>query len=324
METINLTLYTQHVKDLPGLQNGITQTQNLLKAIGLDLQVQLVPFIGQLTSYPIVSASGVHTQNIIPSELFPVAPDSPLIAIIYDWQQVTGMTVCPNPCENETSSKPSIIQMAYEWYSNVEGIAYPEVFTQFFLHEICHYLYAKSGQQDITHLFTDGNLQAQYSQLYATYNKGQIYSYYVYLISNLKQYWHLLSKPSMQTVTIQRGSDDGVETLGVLTTGSFSCKTLERSASSNPCRIPSGTYECIWVYQGDLNEYHYELQNVPGFTGVFIHEGNYYTNTLGCILLGATISDINGDGQEDVVTSRVTLSNFETLMGRNPFTLIIS
>ena len=133
---------------------------------------------------------------------------------------------------------------------------------------------------------------------------------------------------TMPTVTLQRLQDDGVETVGKLTTGTFTCNTLERPNKGNlpnvSC-VPTGTYTCQWEYMGDLKEYHYELQGVHGRSGIFIHEGNYVTDSEGCILLGNSYGDINKDGQPDVLNSKVTLAQFEALFPNHEnFTLIIS
>ena len=132
--------------------------------------------------------------------------------------------------------------------------------------------------------------------------------------------------PNNPVVSLNRMVDNGVETLGGIIYNSFTANTLERPWKNNQHNIscvPKGSYHCVWSYMNNLGEHHYQLQNVPGRTGVFIHEGNYYTNSGGCILLGNSLGDINHDGQQDVLNSKVTLQKFETLMGEKPFTLII-
>ena len=126
--------------------------------------------------------------------------------------------------------------------------------------------------------------------------------------------------------TLTRGVDDMIETLGKLSYGSFICDTLERSWKNNTVNIsciPKGTYNCIWTYMGDLKEFHYQIQNVPGRSGIFIHEGNYYTNSEGCVLIGSGLSDLNKDKEKDVLNSRVTLTQFENLLNKQPFILTI-
>lgn len=132
--------------------------------------------------------------------------------------------------------------------------------------------------------------------------------------------------PTIPTVTITRQKDNGVETLGALSLPGFNCDILERPWLNNQINIsciPKGNYHCVWTFMPRLNEYHYLVQNVPGRSGIFIHEGNYYTNCDGCILVGNSIADINGDKQLDVINSRVTLGKFEALMAKRSFNLVI-
>ena len=130
----------------------------------------------------------------------------------------------------------------------------------------------------------------------------------------------------MQTVTITRQTDDGKETTGILTVGNFTCKTLERPWLNNQHMIsciPKGTYIAVWAYQGDLKEWHYTLQNVLDRDGIFMHEFNYVFQSEGCIGLGKSFVDMNGDKEPDITYSRVTINSFETLMNKQSFTLII-
>lgn len=130
--------------------------------------------------------------------------------------------------------------------------------------------------------------------------------------------------------TLTRQSDNGIETLGILKSTvpevSFQCNTLERPYLHNlhnVSAVPAGTYTCTWSFMPDMNTYHYELQNVPGRSGIFIHNGNYVSNSEGCILLGATEADINHDGQADITSSVNTLEKFETLCGKQDIQLTI-
>mgnify|MGYP001579009667 FL=1 len=67
----------------------------------------------------------------------------------------------------------------------------------------------------------------------------------------------------------------------------------------------------------------YEIQNVPNRAGIRIHSGNYTRQILGCILLGKTLTDIDGDGIIDVTDSSTTVNEFEKLMKFQSFTLKI-
>jgi hypothetical protein len=50
--------------------------------------------------------------------------------------------------------------------------------------------------------------------------------------------------------------------------------------------IPYGRYEIKMVYWKKHNRLYAQLQNVPGFTGIFIHAGNTAADSEGCILPG--------------------------------------
>lgn len=135
-------------------------------------------------------------------------------------------------------------------------------------------------------------------------------------------------------ITIFRQSDNGVETLGDLNVlkelkgpSVFKCDTLELPWYNNQNRIsciPKGVYKWKKVSKSDAIPYeHISILNVPGRAGVCIHAANYYTQILGCIVVGDKEVDINGDGQKDVTNSG---STFKALMKLLPTsgTLIIS
>tara|TARA_R110001599_G_scaffold100770_8_gene258120 strand:- start:3621 stop:4040 length:420 start_codon:yes stop_codon:yes gene_type:complete len=95
----------------------------------------------------------------------------------------------------------------------------------------------------------------------------------------------------------------------------FSCKSLELPDLDNQTDIsciPTGEYICIKRYSPGYG-WHYlvkELdgEHVKGREWILIHFGNYFYNTLGCILLGQALSDINGDGLRDVTDSKRTMN----------------
>lgn len=135
--------------------------------------------------------------------------------------------------------------------------------------------------------------------------------------------------PKINKVVITRGVDNGTETIGTLVATykdgtKFTCDTLELSWKENAhniSSIPTGVYSCsVQLYH---SEKRYELASVPNRTGIFMHEGNYYTNSLGCILLGVKPSDINKDGQIDITSTVVTVNDFMAFMKNEPFTLQI-
>ena len=89
----------------------------------------------------------------------------------------------------------------------------------------------------------------------------------------------------------------------------FDCKTLELEVDTNTKRddaIPYGVYTVVKrksLKYGD----HFHIKNIPNRSYILIHSGNYYTHTLGCILVGEKHLDINKDGLKDVTNSKPTM-----------------
>ncbi len=115
------------------------------------------------------------------------------------------------------------------------------------------------------------------------------------------------------------------QTTGTLSTNGFSCDTLElpyKENQENISCIPNGKYLAKFKDKNDLG-FCYELQDVPGRSGILIHKGNYVTDIEGCILLGNGYSDLNHDGLKDVLNSSETINKFNSLMGGKDFYLTI-
>jgi hypothetical protein len=88
--------------------------------------------------------------------------------------------------------------------------------------------------------------------------------------------------------------------------GEFFCDTLEdknRDTNKNgnfdneeqkiygeTC-IPYGEYKVELTYSPKFKRVLPILQDVPGFSGIRIHRGNYIKDTLGCILVGERSKD---------------------------------
>lgn len=110
--------------------------------------------------------------------------------------------------------------------------------------------------------------------------------------------------------TLKRISDNGKSTIGYLSADKFKCFTLEdeyrEEKVKRETRIPAGRYRVKLkrVLTGLTKKYrekhpwftwHLELQNVPNFTSIYIHVGNFETQTEGCILVG--MGAMSGDKQ---------------------------
>ena len=88
-----------------------------------------------------------------------------LVLLIYDWTKITPQPTNP-ACVLKT------IQIPIQWYSS-----FPEVFAEFFLHELCHYFYQKTGQIDVTHSYDVAFMQKPRKD------------YYLYLLEKFKASW---------------------------------------------------------------------------------------------------------------------------------------
>ena len=80
-----------------------------------------------------------------------------------------------------------------------------------------------------------------------------------------------------------------LQTTGTLIFGenpAVDIKTIEKPNLDNrpmvSC-IPEGEYLCKWSHMAEHNVDHYELQNVPGRTAIFIHIATTVNDVLGCI-----------------------------------------
>ena len=130
-------------------------------------------------------------------------------------------------------------------------------------------------------------------------------------------------------LTLTRFSGQSTSTLGLLfVDNSFECFTLEDEERvvkiKGETRIPEGTYQVKKreVLSGltkkyrdrfDFFDYHFMLQDVPGFEYVYIHIGNDETNTDGCLLVGDGVKSNRFDEKNNLQSST---SAFERLYKR--------
>lgn len=153
----------------------------------------------------------------------------------------------------------------------------------------------------------------------------------------LKPYWKQVAQmqplgqnatttQTLPIVTLIRSKGTQKQTTGSITVGSTVFKTLELPDLNNlpniSC-IPKGTYTCKYTFSKKFLRFTYEVLNVPKRSGIRIHSANFYYQIQGCIVLGNPLADINADGELDTVNSRIAIEQFETLMGKKPFTLIV-
>lgn len=96
--------------------------------------------------------------------------------------------------------------------------------------------------------------------------------------------------------------------------------TLERpwleNVSDISC-IPVGAYRCTFKNHEKLGDI-YVVEDVPGRSAIYLHIGNYVTDSHGCVLVGLG-RDIE---KKTVISSRLAMKSLVELMGVS-FTLSI-
>lgn len=96
----------------------------------------------------------------------------------------------------------------------------------------------------------------------------------------------------------------------------FSFYTLELSWKNNERQIsciPIGKYEVVKRFSQKYKD-HFHILNVPNRTWILIHHGNFHKDTLGCVLVGKELKDIDGDGMLDVTASLATMRKLNKLL----------
>jgi hypothetical protein len=96
----------------------------------------------------------------------------------------------------------------------------------------------------------------------------------------------------------------------------FDFHTLELPYLENKRRIsaiPQGNYKCEKRISQKYG-HHWHVLDVENRTLILIHSGNYHTHTLGCILVGRNLVDLNKDGLEDVTDSVTTMNKLREIL----------
>lgn len=102
----------------------------------------------------------------------------------------------------------------------------------------------------------------------------------------------------------------------------WECRALElpwRENARNVSRIPPGRYQ-VSARSSEKYGDHFQVLDVFGRSLILIHPGNFYRQTRGCILVGRTFTDLDGDGYRDVTSSRATMRQ---LVGVAPSTWVL-
>jgi hypothetical protein len=130
-------------------------------------------------------------------------------------------------------------------------------------------------------------------------------------------------------LTLQRTQVDSTGCYGILRASSpddsWLAVTLEHTYNDGhgnwTPKIPANTYTCMLgshqLVGAPAPENLYELQDVPGHTGILIHSGNVDGDSSGCILLGQA-----KQGNE-ITNSRATLERIMSIENGMSFQLTV-
>ena len=97
----------------------------------------------------------------------------------------------------------------------------------------------------------------------------------------------------------------------------FSAMTLELPWNDNKSRIsciPKGVYYCDRITSPKFGVC-YRVNDVYNRLHILIHVGNYYTEILGCILIGQGLVKLDKNEDLDLVNSQMTMNNFQVIAG---------
>ncbi len=99
----------------------------------------------------------------------------------------------------------------------------------------------------------------------------------------------------------------------------YTLENPKRDTNIDSC-IPAGKYKCI-PHNSTKYPDTYEILDVPERTAILLHWGNTEKDTLGCIILGEKLGNLNGEPA--VLGSKVCYERFRELIGKESFDLEI-
>lgn len=154
----------------------VKQITNTILPMDITVQDTSIVFTSQTYTSPIVGTG----YSIPPEEILDqVDGTDDIVFLIFDNSDIDPKPLNP-VCSFVKKGNTIPCQMASEWYQGAEN-----TFEDYFLHEICHAESFRRGKTDITHLLTDGTLQAQYPALYAKFSTQPPSNWYLYLLNGL-------------------------------------------------------------------------------------------------------------------------------------------
>lgn len=133
-------------------------------------------------------------------------------------------------------------------------------------------------------------------------------------------YLHIIRFKQNERQTIGRAIVMDGTTLDAL----YECYVLElpwRDNKNSISRIPAGKYDLVKRFSQKY-KWHLHVLDVEGRSYILIHPGNTRYHTRGCILPGTSLKDINQDGDQDVINSRVAMEKIKSLLPNDTYVVI--
>ena len=102
--------------------------------------------------------------------------------------------------------------------------------------------------------------------------------------------------------------------------------TIERpwlNNQRNVSCIPPGTYDVTFLPRSASGKYRnvWHVHNVPGRSGILIHNGNLVAHSRGCLILGSSKGTLGG--KPAVLGSRKALRALQSIVGTDPYKLTV-
>jgi hypothetical protein len=106
----------------------------------------------------------------------------------------------------------------------------------------------------------------------------------------------------------------------------FVCKTLELPFRGNKRRISAIPYGNYNICKRISPKYglHLWVLDVPNRDFILIHQGNFFTDILGCILVGNKLDNIGKNSDLDILNSRATLDIILSYLGTESTLTIVN